>query len=195
MYRTTSDHEPQSQPQTAPRSWRCRYAAVEEQAARTMLTPEEMQSMRWLFNYTPEAGGRGRSSVMEARFIFNHGLRLVLDGYSSLPCLLDASPSTVPDSHATGDSDDPENQLDVDFPAPAAAAALRQLEVVAACKDISQQRLIIANFPPHSVSRIDSTREWLITNQNVTFVSCHDADPTSLGSYTDRGFLDRFSDV
>jgi len=33
------------------------------------------------------------------------------------------------------------------------------------------QTLRIANFPPHVVSRIDDQWEWLIANDNVTFVS------------------------
>mmetsp|Transcript_4049 Transcript_4049/g.8587 ORF Transcript_4049/g.8587 Transcript_4049/m.8587 type:complete len:249 (-) Transcript_4049:2019-2765(-) len=38
----------------------------------------------------------------------------------------------------------------------------------------SQQRLIILPFPSHNIQRIDEDKEWLITNENVTFVSCGD---------------------
>jgi len=35
-----------------------------------------------------------------------------------------------------------------------------------------QQYLHVYDFPPHRVSRLLESGEWLITNENVTFVSC-----------------------
>ena len=46
----------------------------------------------------------------------------------------------------------------------------------------------IANFPPHWVERIAATREWLVYNDNVTFVSCP-AGSDGPGAYDERGFL------
>ena len=48
-----------------------------------------------------------------------------------------------------------------------------------------EQQVLIANFPPHYVRRLDDG-EWLIFNDNVAFVSCAGEEP---GSYDERGFL------
>lgn len=46
------------------------------------------------------------------------------------------------------------------------------------------QYLRIYHFPPHRIDRLPNT-EWLITNTNVTFVSC---DENEILTYTERGF-------
>jgi hypothetical protein len=56
------------------------------------------------------------------------------------------------------------------------------------CRLISDgpvQRLHIHNFPPHTVERLTSNGEWVIKNENVAFVSCHETDTLT---YNDRGF-------
>ena len=49
----------------------------------------------------------------------------------------------------------------------------------------SPQCVQIANFPPHWVRRLDDG-EWLVYNDNVSFVSCVGPEP---GTYDERGFL------
>ena len=45
--------------------------------------------------------------------------------------------------------------------------------------------MFINDFPPHYIERLPSCGEWLITNHNVTLVSCDEAWTLT---YTDRGF-------
>jgi hypothetical protein len=53
------------------------------------------------------------------------------------------------------------------------------------------QRLHVEHFPPHAVERLLSNGEWVIKNQNVTFVSCHEMDTLT---YNERCFMDDVSD-
>ena len=49
----------------------------------------------------------------------------------------------------------------------------------------SQQQLMIVPFPSHNISRNEEDREFLITNENVTFVSCGSGGELR---YRQRGF-------
>lgn len=48
------------------------------------------------------------------------------------------------------------------------------------------QSLLIANFPPHAVDRRPENWEWVIGNENVTFVSAAEG---VLPRYYERGFM------
>ena len=52
-----------------------------------------------------------------------------------------------------------------DAPEERAASAVRSVT--------ASQHLLIANFPPHKVERLASAWEWMISNENVIFVSGH----------------------
>jgi hypothetical protein len=43
-------------------------------------------------------------------------------------------------------------------------------------------------FPPHRIDRLTESGEWLIMNDNVTFVSSSCDDDHARPTYTDRGF-------
>ena len=49
------------------------------------------------------------------------------------------------------------------------------------------QYLGIYHFPPHKIDRLPCCGEWIITNENVTFVSCDDDETVT---YRGRGFQD-----
>ena len=68
---------------------------------------------------------------------------------------------------------------------PAAGTFAMMRDMLAALPELPQQRLLIANFPPHVVSRLDSDWEWLITNDNVTLVSSGTDDVVA---YDERSF-------
>ena len=63
-------------------------------------------------------------------------------------------------------------------------ATLAGLSRLASSLPREAQQLTIANFPKHLVDRLDSW-EWMIYNENVTFVSCDEAGTLT---YTGRGF-------
>ena len=50
------------------------------------------------------------------------------------------------------------------------------------------QKLEISNFPSHTIERLTHNGEWIIKNENVTFVSCHETEELV---FKDRGFQDR----
>ena len=54
------------------------------------------------------------------------------------------------------------------------------------------QHLLISNFPPHEVTRLADEWEWMVSNDNVTFVSCDEAGTIS---YAGRGFNAESSEV
>lgn len=77
----------------------------------------------------------------------------------------------------------PEERLYTWLQPPAAASAS---PAAATSHRPPAQSLLIANFPPHAVDRISETWEWVIGNDNVTFVSAaEDAPPR----YFERGFM------
>lgn len=51
-----------------------------------------------------------------------------------------------------------------------------------------RQELLVEDFPPHTIDRLAFNGEWIITNENVTIISCHKTEKLI---YKDRGFLDR----
>jgi hypothetical protein len=263
-----------------------RYRLEEADASRTAITHEELRDLRWLFNFSAEAGGRGRSTLKEASFSLS---KLSVPGYPPLAYRLesfvdDSGSGGGDDDNDSGDGDGDDARAEepdvnglgvqalkelcdsadlgyddgIDMPALRALAreALKRLadrrallaldrraahRAAAASaagsssgvggsssgvdggggsggevgyprlsairslmsqllsgatapatarsgrRPIQRQTLQIHNFPPHWVERLPETREWLIYNDNVTFVSCGpDGQP---GSYDERGFL------
>ena len=68
----------------------------------------------------------------------------------------------------------------------AAADAMAVGQTNADGSRIRQHQVVrIANFPPHEIKRLDDG-QWLIYNENVTFVSCQRGE---LPTYDERGFL------
>jgi len=125
------------------RPWREHFRHAMLDGRRKELHPEELQSLRWAFNFTPLAGGVGKGSMQFVEFRpQNEGSSqgvLLMQRYPPLPYKLSSDGKV----------------------------------------------LLIADFPPHYIERLDSW-EWVITNQNVTFVSCVGDDVR----YTQRGFLE-----
>ena len=66
-------------------SWRRRYATFEVDGRRSSITKEELSSLGWYFNYTPDAGGLGRETLR--RVLFKGG-RLTMPDYPHLPYAL-----------------------------------------------------------------------------------------------------------
>jgi hypothetical protein len=105
---------------------------------------EELESLAWFFNFTPQAGGRGSETLQKCKF--SQGF-LFLDQYLPMPY---------------------------------------RLEVVDGV-----QYLRIYHFPAHRIDRLTCCAEWVITNPNVTFVSC---DENGTLTYTERGFQGSISE-
>jgi hypothetical protein len=203
MYALTPEHETalDAAEATAQIDWKRRYGWMCREAQRTVLTEAELGSMRWLFNFTARAGGRGRATLKEARFVDSN---LMLPGFPPLPYTL------VPISGAQVPRDDAEADgrglpafvprlLERAMGVPVAGGAWSGVasgtppqpppQPLSTPPPPPAQAVCISNFPPHTVARVPSTREWLVSNANVTLVSCHATDG-GFGSYTDRNFLD-----
>ena len=71
--------------------WVARYRFSLREILRTTITTEELQTFNWHFNFTPAAGGRGRATLVRARFTKTH---VVLPNYPPLPYMLH-TPSEV----------------------------------------------------------------------------------------------------
>lgn len=63
-------------------SWKARFAWVQIDLSRTTMTQEELERLDWYFNFTPQAGGRGKETLR--RCIFRDGMLLVV-GFPPLP--------------------------------------------------------------------------------------------------------------
>ena len=201
-------------------SWRNKYRHCEADAARTMITAEEIKELHWHFNFTAPAGGRGRSTLKQARF---SATSLFVPGYPPLEYHLVPLPGPEAEggyeeedledvsaegggsgggggSGAGSSSSGSSSSGGANESPRRAISAIRSLmskllSSSGATDDGSarvgraprQQIVQIANFPPHWVERLEDSREWLIYNDNVTFVSCGpDGEP---GNYDERGFL------
>ena len=169
-------------------SWQARYRHFQSDAARTTLTAEEMRDLSWHFNFTVSAGGRGRATLKPARF---SETKLYVPGYPPLDySLVDLAIEApdVSDDAKCGSSGSGSPSADLQQ----VSEKLQQmLGITCAPKSVlgpTTQMLQINSFPPHIVERLASSREWLVYNDNVTFVSCvsHEEGP---GSWDERGFL------
>ena len=167
-------------------SWQQRYIFFEHDAARSAISSCELNTLEWTFNFAQAAGGCGPLSRQRARFVDDGDNRgrgeLHLAGYPPLPYRLEPE-DTAPASQQ------PDSMV-----ARAAERWFRPLTLIqqmmqslalgaaASAEPAAPQTLLIANFPPHNVQRLEAEWEWMIFNDNVTFVSAHfecDSDDTS----------------
>ena len=175
-------------------NWLGRYRMVEQDVKRKVITTEELQSLPWHFNFTPSAGGRGRHSLKQVRFSPN---KIYVPGYPPMDYFLVDPIGNLPPDLSEG----LESATHGDPGSPQRLGRMRQLlsslmslpgSPLYSMNDGMQhaardQCLQIANFPPHYVQRIESTKDWLINNNNVQIVSC--GPDGVLGDYDEFGFL------
>ena len=164
--------------QNLPLTWRERYEWFQIDARRKVISVTELTTLRWWFNFTPAAGGRGESSRCEAHFTVTH---LHVPGYPPLPIELISPPSS---DQGTGASLPAAALSTLAAPLTSIQSWLQSLVLAPPPPpDAQPQQLKIANFPLHEVTRLDSW-EWLIQNDNVTLVSCaRDALPEFAGDF------------
>lgn len=115
----------------------------------------------WHFNFTPEAGGRKEETLQTCKF----SNFLELDNFPLLhySLLEDASGANsnflieeeVLTRESQGEFSDLYDNQDSNGILPVS----------------DRQVLMISNFPPHFISRLRSSGQWIIFNRNVTFVS------------------------
>ncbi len=201
-YRLTPERE-QSLVASVQPDWVARYRHTVHELSRTTITKEELQTLNWHFNFTPAAGGRGRATLVRARFTGSH---VVLPNYPPLPYMLHTpEPAEAEGEGRTGGTSGGESlnggarggsgggaatpRTDLPPRPPLLPSLLdhllSHLHVMDPCRNPSPQCLQINNFPPHWVRRLDDG-EWLVYNHNVSFVSCVGNEP---GAFDERGFL------
>ena len=207
--------------------WRERYRFVEADVRRSTITNEEMTSLPWFFNFTPQAGGRGRHTMKRAQFTPPPMSKLIVPGYPPLDWVLLPPPemdvideTDVSDPGAgagagaeggLGSSSSSSNDggSSADSPPTSTGASTSPRRSILAIRNLMstllsgvanaqvaamdqphppdepmRQAVQIANFPPHWVERLEDG-EWLIWNDNVSFISCQGQEIT----YDQRGFL------
>jgi len=166
-----------------PLPWKDRFAFFERDARRQHLHPSELVTNRWHFNFTPQAGGRGRETLQLVHFRDDEPKPMLhMQGYPPLPYHLSCKsqpslpgqPVEAPGVKAQWGPPTREQALMDDLIDAPSAGASPEVQV-----------LYIANFPAHQVSRRESDWEWLIVNENVTLVS---AGPEGDVSFDERGF-------
>ena len=91
-YRLTAKREAELSTHMRTLSWRRRYATFEVDGRRSSITDEELCSLGWYFNYTPDAGGLGRETLR--RGVFKDG-RLAVPDYPNLRYALVGSAGLV----------------------------------------------------------------------------------------------------
>lgn len=203
MYRLTSAREAwlDANDSTRELTWKKRYQLFQADAKRTVIMPEELQQLPWHFNFTPQAGGRGRHSLKQVRF---SSRKIYVPGYPPLDFFLfdpvPANHAALPDVSAgsTANAGDPSSPQRLGRIHQLLSSLMSLPGSSDSTSDGTQhtareQCLQIANFPPHYVKRIVRTRDWLIYNDNVQIVSC--GPDGVLGEYDERGFLTDLSPI
>lgn len=67
-------------------SYKVSYREIFTEVRRTQITPEDLESLSWYFNFAPAAGGRGKETLVECKF---EDSCLILDEYPPLPYFVD----------------------------------------------------------------------------------------------------------
>ena len=89
-YNLTAEREEELNKTLVALNWRDRYLYYEFETRRPCPTEEDLDTLRFHFNFTPLAGGQGIRSLRPA--CFSHG-RLLVPGYPPLPYrLIDPPP-------------------------------------------------------------------------------------------------------
>lgn len=141
-YRLTSERMSKMNRSDPRVGWKEQYRIVERDVIRTEVTMEELEELSWYFNYTRGGGLIAEATLLKCFFKDNF---LFLEGYPPLPVQIKEEMPPRPPIRA---------------------------DEVAARPFSKRQWLKIADFNPHFISRTSSNAEWLIINENVTFVSC-----------------------
>ena len=168
--------------------WKTRYRLIADDLRRTRTTPEELAELRWFFNFTPKAGGRGRQTLARARF---DRTKVLVPGFTPLPYQVIDPSTDAEEPSASGDADPTAAEADMSQRVRQKIVKIRQMMTSLLWErredrsEVLPQIVNIANFPPHWVHRLEDG-EWLIYNDNVSFVSSAGDEP---GSYDERGFL------
>lgn len=159
-------------------SWRLRFRNCLAEMSRTEMLESDLRDLDWHFNFTRLAGGRGQHTKQRARF---HAGHLYVMGYPPLPYSLHAPDPvpTPPSASAPADPPDPPDDPTV----PTTSVGLGMARVRELLRSMltnvppvmgppprPPQLLLIANFPPHVVTRLDNA-EWLMYNENVTITT------------------------
>ena len=166
--------------ETLPRAWIGRYRHFEADALRTEISAAELIELSWNFNFTPQAGGRGRESLVPARFSDAH---LHVPGYPPLPYALRSG------SGASTGGPEASSVAAALSTVRALMTSLLSTEPEAAApagSEVEPQQMLIAHFPPHRIRRYREEMEWVIENENVNIVSCAAG---SIGSFDENSFL------
>ena len=187
----------------SPLGWLGRYRWVELDALRTRLIDEDLTRQCWYFNFSPSAGGRGRATL--ARATFGSDGWLSVPNYPPLPyALADLQVVMQDDYEANVMLDNMVVEQAANQPGgDADAGAYHELQDEELDQLLgdggdngggggaprgrrTRQALLINNFPPHYIRRLPKSREWVVANDNVTFVSCAEGE---LPAFDERGFL------
>ena len=172
-------------------SWKLRFMHIDSENKRRNITEAELsegsdQSLRWLFNFKPAAGGASTATIQEGRFVSEEREdaqgSLHMQGYPPLPyklvdhlCSICAQPATQKCSrcrrvwYCSRQCQRAAWKEHKDE-----CAVLAQLGETgssqAAAAAAEPQCLKIANFPNHFVKRLQNW-EWIIENDNVVLMS------------------------
>lgn len=185
---------------TADTTWREAYAKAEADAKRRFIRRAELSSLTWLFNFSRAAGGRGAASMQEVSFedaathedpdANNSTGRLHMElGYPPLPFRLETKLECARCGQTSCTLSC--SRCKLVMYCSRACQRVHWKEHTEQCNPFAivtdaatvpnpAQRLNIADFPPHIVSRVTRTWEWRIHNNNVSLLS---AKPSSQGKF------------
>jgi len=143
-YRLTSERMQEFEKNFPGADWKNHYRRIERDATCTEIKRSDFLNLCWYLSFNL-SGVRGETNSDFRRVHFTP-LFLLVPGYPPLPyeIMNEAPPSS---SHIR-----PNRKGDEPFS--------------------TKQYLLIADFPPHFITRKSSNAEWMILNENVTIVSC-----------------------
>ena len=161
-YRLTQEREAWLQahlPTANARGW---YQYMEQELNRSQISQEELEGLTWHFNFTPNAGGRGRRTLARARFSHTH---IYLPSFPPLPYMLHTPevPSqpnaSTPSGNEDGEITTSAGEHSATSTSRRALSAMRNLlssllpDAASPQVDVGPptQCVMVANFPPHWV--------------------------------------------
>lgn len=144
-YRLTANRLSELDTQIMPNtSWKDRYRRIEVEATCNTLEPSHLLDLRWYLSFALSGvRGESRSDFLPVQFFEE---TLDVPGYPPLPYALVNEPPPSSPVHIR-----PSQRGEQPFS--------------------TREWLRISDFPPHFITRQPSNAEWLIVNENVTFIS------------------------
>lgn len=143
--------------------WKDRYEWVERDFRRTEITQEELERLKWHFDFLPRAGGNSNGTETRSAAYFYRG-RLYLLKYIWMYPVLNYGVLASDSETASMEEFDFDDELELILGEPLQQAVMST--GISNPRHSTTQYVQISSFPPHFVART-SVGGWVLWNENV----------------------------